>query len=57
MSYSQYRQFRSEVHRLYQSGEYSAALNRRETHPDLDHDFPADFDQSLDKALQFIFGE
>jgi predicted esterase len=28
MSYSQYRQFRSEVHRLYQSGDYSAALDR-----------------------------
>ena len=28
MSYSQYRQFRSEVDRLYQSGEYSAALDR-----------------------------
>ena len=28
MSYNQYRQFRSEVHRLYQSGEYSAALER-----------------------------
>ncbi len=28
MSYSQYRQFRSEVHRLYQSGDYSAALER-----------------------------
>ncbi len=28
MSYNQYRQFRSEVHRLYTSGDYSAALNR-----------------------------
>ncbi len=30
---------------------------RRERRPDLDHDFPADFEQSLDKALQFIIGE
>lgn len=30
---------------------------QREKRPGLDHDFPADFDQSLDKALQFIFGE
>jgi hypothetical protein len=28
---------------------------QRETRPDLDHDFPSDFDQSLDKAMQFIF--
>jgi predicted esterase len=30
---------------------------RRETHPDLDHDYPADFDHSLEQALQFILGE
>lgn len=30
---------------------------RRETRPDLDHDFPTDFEQSLDQALQFITGE
>jgi predicted esterase len=30
---------------------------QREKRPDLDHDFPADFDLSLDKALQFIFRE
>jgi predicted esterase len=30
---------------------------RREKRPGLDHDFPADFDQDLDQALQFILGE
>jgi predicted esterase len=30
---------------------------RRERRPDLDHDYPADFAQSLDQALQFILGE
>ena len=30
---------------------------QREKRPDLDHDYPDDFDQSLDRALQFILGE
>jgi predicted esterase len=30
---------------------------RRERRPDLDHDYPEDFDHSLDQALQFILGE
>ncbi len=30
---------------------------RRDKRPGLDHDFPADFDQDLDQALQFILGE
>ena len=32
-------------------------IYQREQRPDLEHDYPADFDQSLDQALQFIFGE
>jgi len=28
-----------------------------ETHPDLEHEFPSDFDRSFDKAIDFIFKE
>ncbi len=50
----QHQEMFAQIERLLQARQVSY---QREKRPDLDHDYPADFDQSLDKALQFIFGE
>jgi predicted esterase len=50
----QHQEMFTQIERLLQTAQVSF---QHETLPDLDHDFPTDFDRSLDKALQFIFGE